>query len=444
MLTQHDIRELQKAKGAIRAAIDTLMAQLDLAPGDLTRLILTGSFGSQLSIDAVVGLGMTPPVAPEIIEMSPNGAGFGAAMMLDAEEFARAERIAAAAEQVDLDLDPEFDRRYVRSLRLDEGRVLKDVAENRLLRVAPVVVATLCWSTAGIFISWTLQGSNLASLGLAFWRVLAACLCLAAILFFAPGGRELFHVPRRELPWLAALGVLAVGVFQVLWILGIITNGASLATVIQCNAPIIVTVLARIIWREPLTWRKWAAIGLAFLGTALVAQLGGSGNLQLTPRGLLISLGAAFTYALITLFTKKLTTDGVNQWTILVYSFGFAALALLPFQFSQPPVEVTAWTSVAAFAGLVLITTIAGYGAYAGALRHLQASVASILALTEVPFAAGFAYVFLGERMNGLQILGALAIVGGVVLLAAGRTPNEAPAANPPQASLVIAKEDQE
>jgi len=50
--------------------------------------------------------------------MSPNGAGFGAAMMLDAEEFARAERIAAAAEQVDLDLDPEFDRRYVRSLRL--------------------------------------------------------------------------------------------------------------------------------------------------------------------------------------------------------------------------------------------------------------------------------------------------------------------------------------
>ena len=117
-LTQHDIRELQKAKGAIRAAIDTLMAQLDLAPGDLARVILTGSFGSQLSIDAVVGLGMTPPVASRIIEMSPNGAGFGAAMMLDAEEFARAERIAAAAEQVDLDLDPEFDRRYVRSLRL--------------------------------------------------------------------------------------------------------------------------------------------------------------------------------------------------------------------------------------------------------------------------------------------------------------------------------------
>ena len=34
-LTQHDVRELQKAKGAIRAAFDTLMAQLDLQPADL-------------------------------------------------------------------------------------------------------------------------------------------------------------------------------------------------------------------------------------------------------------------------------------------------------------------------------------------------------------------------------------------------------------------------
>ncbi len=319
------------------------------------------------------------------------------------------------------------------------------MAGNRVLRILLVVVATLCWSTAGILISWSLQGSNLTPLGLAFWRVLTACICLAAILFFVPGGRDLLRVPRRSLPWLAGLGILAVGVFQVLWILGIITNGASLATVIQCNAPIIVTVMARILWREPLTWRKWAAIGLAFLGTVLVAQLGGAGgNLQLTPVGLLISLASAFTYAGITLFTKKLTADGVNPWTILVYSFGFAALSLLPFQFSQPAIRITASTSVAAFAGLVLITTIAGYGAYTSALRHLQASVASIVALTEVPFAAGFAFVFLGERMNGLQILGALAIVGGVLLLAAARAPNEAQVRSGPYAPLVIAKEDQE
>ncbi len=119
-LTQHDIRELQKAKGAIRAATEILLAQLDLKPQDLQRMILTGSFGSQLNVDAVVGLGMIPPVDPAIVEPSANGAGFGAALFLDDEEFARGEALAAAAIQVDLDLDADFNRRYVESMELPE------------------------------------------------------------------------------------------------------------------------------------------------------------------------------------------------------------------------------------------------------------------------------------------------------------------------------------
>lgn len=117
-LTQHDVRELQKAKGAIRATMETLMARLGLRPADLQRMILTGSFGSQLSVEAVIGLGMIPAVPLAVVEASPNGAGLGAALMLDEAEFARGERIAAAAEQIDLDLDPDFDRRYIRALRL--------------------------------------------------------------------------------------------------------------------------------------------------------------------------------------------------------------------------------------------------------------------------------------------------------------------------------------
>ncbi|MEN8171817.1 MAG: ASKHA domain-containing protein, partial [Chloroflexota bacterium] len=79
-LSQLDVRELQKAKGAIRASIDVLMTQLDLKVGDLERIILTGSFGGQVDVDAIINIGMIPPVAPEIVEMTANGAGFGAAM----------------------------------------------------------------------------------------------------------------------------------------------------------------------------------------------------------------------------------------------------------------------------------------------------------------------------------------------------------------------------
>lgn len=120
-LTQHDIRELQKAKGAIRTAVEILLARLDLAPGDLCRLILTGSFGSQLNVEAVVGLGMVPPLDLDVVEPSANGAGLGAALFLDDEEFARGERIATQAEQVDLDMDPDFNRRFIEAVDLAGG-----------------------------------------------------------------------------------------------------------------------------------------------------------------------------------------------------------------------------------------------------------------------------------------------------------------------------------
>ena len=119
-LTQRDVRELQKAKAAIRAAIDILMNNLDLRASDLQRMILTGSFGSQLNVEAVVGLGMIPAVGLDVVETSANGAGFGAALFLDDDEFARGERIAAMAEQVDLDMDADFNRRYIEAMGLGE------------------------------------------------------------------------------------------------------------------------------------------------------------------------------------------------------------------------------------------------------------------------------------------------------------------------------------
>jgi uncharacterized 2Fe-2S/4Fe-4S cluster protein (DUF4445 family) len=115
-LTQWDIRELQKAKGAIRAAIDILLLQLGLEPTDLERVILTGSFGGQIDVNAVLALGMIPPVRRQALEAVANGAGLGAAMFLSDAGFALGEELAARAEQVELDLDPDFNMRYVSAM----------------------------------------------------------------------------------------------------------------------------------------------------------------------------------------------------------------------------------------------------------------------------------------------------------------------------------------
>jgi len=120
-LTQLDIREFQKAKGAIRAAVNILMNELGLKPDDLKRVVLTGSFGGQVDIEASINLGMLPPVKKEIVQTIANGAGLGAAAFLTEEGFSRAQQIANHAKQVDLDLNPDFDLQYIGSLELSSN-----------------------------------------------------------------------------------------------------------------------------------------------------------------------------------------------------------------------------------------------------------------------------------------------------------------------------------
>ena len=117
-LSPWDIRELQTAKGAILASINILMHRLNLCPGDIRRLILTGSFGGQIDVEAAREIGLIPPVDLEVIENIPNGAGLGAASFLSPSGFERAIRIAEMAEQVDLDTDPDFIDQYVQGMVL--------------------------------------------------------------------------------------------------------------------------------------------------------------------------------------------------------------------------------------------------------------------------------------------------------------------------------------
>ena len=123
-LTQFDVRELQKAKGAIRAAVDTLMQELNLVPKDLVKILLTGSFGGQVDINATMQVGMIPNIPQDRVETVANGAGLGAAKFLTDEGFRLGEKLAHKAKQIDLDQNPNFVTIYVESMtfpKTDKG-----------------------------------------------------------------------------------------------------------------------------------------------------------------------------------------------------------------------------------------------------------------------------------------------------------------------------------
>ena len=130
----------------------------------------------------------------------------------------------------------------------------------------------------------------------------------------------------------------------------------------------------------------------------------------------MIGLGTPITYAAWTLFGKK-ARSGYNPITTLTYAFLFGALVLLPLQFFTPQPFPVSGTALLWFAALIALSTIVSFSAYTWALGRLPASVASILVMSEIAFVAVYAVVLLGERLTVGQIIGAVLVLGGVLLL---------------------------
>lgn len=117
ILTQSDIRQVQLAKGAVRAGIDQLLTQSLLAPSDVRRVLIAGSFGAHLSVDSLVAIGLLPPELADRVELVGNTSRTGAeALLRDRSVRAELAEVTRRAQTLDLAHTPNFDQRFVSCL----------------------------------------------------------------------------------------------------------------------------------------------------------------------------------------------------------------------------------------------------------------------------------------------------------------------------------------
>lgn len=103
LLRQSDIREVQLAKSAIVSGILALLKKSGHTAAEADHLYLAGAFGNYIRKEAAVNIGLLPDISPDRIIAVGNAAGVGASLALFGDkEKARAERIAASAEHVEL------------------------------------------------------------------------------------------------------------------------------------------------------------------------------------------------------------------------------------------------------------------------------------------------------------------------------------------------------
>jgi drug/metabolite transporter (DMT)-like permease len=292
---------------------------------------------------------------------------------------------------------------------------------------AIALLSAIILSTTAIFIRYLTQTYLIPPLVLAFWRdgfVTITLLPIFGLLY-----PFLLHVKRHHLLYLATYGLM-LAIFNALWTLSVALNGAAISTVLVYSSAAFTALLGWWFLKERLDWSKIMAVALSLGGCILVSGTLDPEIWRVNLLGILTGILSGLWYAIYSLMGRSAAQRGLNPWTTLFYTFGFAAIFLLVFNVlpggyfpgtATIPADLF-WLGKALLGWGILFLlaagpTVLGFGLYNVSLSLLPSSVANLILTLEPAFTTFIAYLFLGERLTLVQIIGGLMIVSGVAFL---------------------------
>ena len=117
-ITQRDVRELQLAKGSIRAGIEILLDEFEADYRDLDHIYLAGAFGNYLRKESALNIGLLPPVKREKIVSVGNAAGQGAKLaLINRTERDYIKEIARRTRYLELSFRGDFTDKFMSSMQ---------------------------------------------------------------------------------------------------------------------------------------------------------------------------------------------------------------------------------------------------------------------------------------------------------------------------------------
>lgn len=199
------------------------------------------------------------------------------------------------------------------------------------------------------------------------------------------------------------------------WHLAIQYTTVANATLLSNFAPVIVTIGAWLVLGEKITGKFVVAMAVAIFGALMLVgasfQLGG----DYVFGDLLAFTTAGFYGAYMIAVAKLRGRHGPQE--LMVWSSIVTSLALLPMVWvmgeSLLPATLNGW---AILFGLAWLSHALGQGLIAYALGHLPASFSSLVVLIQPVAAAFFGWLWLGEGLQPLQMLGGVVVLIGIVL----------------------------
>lgn len=267
-------------------------------------------------------------------------------------------------------------------------------------------ISMTIFGTIGLFTRYI----GVSSGELALYRAVLAAILL---LFYFMATRQKMDIKsiRKEIPLLLASGM-AMGINWILLFQAYRYTTISVATLSYYFAPVIVTVVCPILFREKLTGKQWICFVMSTLGLVLIIGVGNIGQTGTDLIGILFGLGAAVFYAAVILLNKFIrNVEGIHR-TFL--QFIAAIIILFPYVmctggFQPEQLDRVGWICLLIVG---LVHTGITYCMYFSALKDLTGQQTAILSYIDPLVAVLVSVWILGESMTVTQVIGGALILG--------------------------------
>jgi len=281
------------------------------------------------------------------------------------------------------------------------GIFMKKIMNPRLMLIASMTI----FGTLGPFV----RNIYVSSGELALYRAILAAILIALFLIVT---KQKIHFSRikKEVPLLLISGM-AMGINWILLFEAYKYTTVSVATLSYYFAPVIVTVVCPIIFKEKLTGKQIVCFIMSTLGLVMITGIGdiGGGNDFI---GIIFGLGAAVFYATVILLNKFIkNVDGINR-TFL--QFLAAIIILIPYVAMNGGVTLGNLNGIGWINLMIvgLIHTGVTYCMYFSSLKELTGQKAAILSYIDPLVAVMISVTILGETMTRWQMIGGILILG--------------------------------
>jgi drug/metabolite transporter (DMT)-like permease len=274
--------------------------------------------------------------------------------------------------------------------------------------------AAMLWGLSGAISKFLFRGQVRPSELITIRTMLAAIFLFSLFALTSP---KALRIRRADIFYFLPLGLLGLAGSQFLYYLALDLTSVGFALLLQYLAPLLLMGYGVLAKTERLSGGKVIAALTAIGGCALMVFGQEGGLVRVSYAGVAFALGSACAFAFYTGYGQH----GVRRYdarAVLAYAFLSSAAAWLvlrpPWTLPWTSYDRTTWGCIIYLASFA---TVLPFGLYLASLRHLEASRANLTSMLEPVVATTIAWAWLGERMTPLQILGAEAVLGGVLLL---------------------------